>query len=146
MIFGPSLHGRWRVPDLFSVTAPLMIRLPDGSREIMVERFRHPRGVLYFTPFWHLGDPAETVRLVEGDIKGEGPWKIGGAVVQVLGCHGSEPECAAEFDSWRDYLMQAGEDASAPSLARAPRLDPISEEYPSREMIIRIAKARGAIA
>jgi len=116
------------MPDLLSVTAPLVIRLPNGSREIMVERFRHPKGLLYFTPFWHLGDPAKAVRLAEGGIKGDGPWKVGTAVVQVLGCHSSEPLCAAEFDSWRDYLMQAG------------------DEYPPHDMIVRMARARGAIA
>ncbi len=126
-IFGRRRSALRCVPDLFAMTAPLMIRLPDGSREVMVERFRHPMGVLYFTPFWHLGDPSETVRLAQGEIRGDGPWKVGAAVVQVLGCHGSEPVCAAEFDSWRDYLVQAG------------------DEYPTREMIVRIAQARGAI-
>jgi hypothetical protein len=112
--------------DLFSVTAPLTIRLPSGERHIVVERFRHPQGLLYFTPFWHAGRPEEAVRLVEGEIKGEGPWKVGGSVVHVLGCHGTDAELATLFDSWRDYPLQAG------------------DEYPSRAMILSIARARGA--
>ncbi len=113
--------------DLFTVTVPLMIRHVDGEREVMIERFRHPQGLLYFVPFWHLGNPEETVKLVEGEIRGEGPWKIGSSVVQVLGCQGTEPACAAEFDGWRDYLRQSG------------------DEYPPPAMICSIAKACGAL-
>lgn len=105
--------------DLFSVTAPLMIRHADGEREVMIERFRHPKGLLYFTPFWHLGNPDETVKLVEGEIRGEGPWKIGSSVVQVLGCQGTEPACAAELEGWRDYLTQAGEEYPPPAMIQA---------------------------
>jgi hypothetical protein len=112
--------------ELFSVTAPLVIRLPSGERHIMVERFRHPEGLLYFTPFWHIGKPEETVRLVEGGIRGDGPWKVGACVVHVLGCHGTDAELASLFDTWRDYLLQAG------------------DEYPPRAMIHSIARARGA--
>jgi hypothetical protein len=127
----------------------------------MVERFAHPKGLLFFKPFWRLGSLEETVRLVEGELKGEGPWKpqahhpwcaalasatapgvalppasmqssipsakVGSAVVTVLGCQGTNLECAVEFDTWRDYLS-------------AHR-----EEVPTRQMVEQIAKARGAI-
>jgi hypothetical protein len=112
--------------DFFSVTAPLVIRLLSGERHIMVERFRHPEGLLYFTPVWHIGKPEEAVRLVEGGIRGDGPWKVGACVVHVLGCHGTDAELASLFDTWRDYLLQAG------------------DEYPPRAMIHSIARARGA--
>jgi len=115
------------VADLFTVTAPLIIRHPSGERRVMAERYRHPHGLQYFELFWHLGDPAETVHLVEGDIRGEGPWKVGNCVVHVLGCHGTDAEPALGFDAWQVYLQQS------------------SAEYPARTIIDAIARRRGVI-
>jgi hypothetical protein len=91
--------------DLFSVTAPLLIRLPTGDMHVMAEHFPHPRGLVYFDLFWHLGNPHLGV-LVEGIIKGDGPWKIGDAVVRVLGCHGTDGALARRFGEWRLYLTE----------------------------------------
>jgi hypothetical protein len=92
--------------DLFSVTAPLLIRLATGDLHVLAERFPHPRGLLYFDLFWHLGNAHLGVHLVEGIIKGDGPWKIGDAVVRVLGCHGTDAAQARRFDEWRAYLSE----------------------------------------
>ncbi len=113
--------------DLFSVTAPLMIRRPDGRAHIMAERFRHPDGLLYFEPFWHLAEPDTRIHLVTGPIKGEGPWKAGDSVVQVLGCHGSDFCLAAEFDAWRQYLYDN------------------AATYPAARLIAAIARRHGAV-
>lgn len=93
----------------------------------MAERFAHPDGVVYFDLFWHLGDANETVHLVKGPIKGDGPWKVGDAVVRVLGCHGTDGVLARHFDEWRVYLMK---NASA---------------YPERPFIEAIARRHGAL-
>jgi hypothetical protein len=114
--------------DLFRVTAPLVVHYRDGRQEIAVERFRHPEGLLYFTPFWHRGDPAKTIRLLRGEIRGEGPWRIGEAVIRVLGCQGAEPGCALEYETWQAYL------ATEP------------EDYPPRPLIEAIARRLGAFA
>jgi hypothetical protein len=92
------------VADLFRMTSPLMIRLACGRKRVMAEHFPHPRGLLYFDLYWHLQDPAQAVHVVPGPIRGEGPWKVGEALVQVLGCQGSDPELAAAFEAWRNYL------------------------------------------
>ncbi len=113
--------------DLFSVTAPLLIRRPDGVSAVLAERFPHPRGLLYFDLFWHLGDLAQTVHLIEGAIRGYGPWKIGEAVVRVLGCHGTDAELAADYAQWVLYLNEC------------------AAEYPPRAMINAIARAQGAL-
>jgi hypothetical protein len=34
--------------DIFTVTAPLLLRLPDGTQCVLAEVFRHPEGLLYF--------------------------------------------------------------------------------------------------
>lgn len=115
------------MPDLHSLTAPLAIRLPDGTRHVMVERFHHPRGLLWFEPFWHLGEPDRMIHLAEGTVRGEGPWKIGEAVVTVLGCQGTDPALAAAFEEWRQYLA-----------THAP-------DYPPRPLIEAIARRYGAV-
>lgn len=102
-----------------------MIRLPNGEKRIMIGRFRHPKGLRYFEPFWHLGDPCETVRVAEGAIKGDGP-KVGDCVVHV-GCHDVGHCLATDFETWQAYLMEN------------------PEAYPRRAMIVAIAKARSAL-
>lgn len=118
-----------RIPmaDLFRVTAPLLIRLPTGDMHVLAECFPHARGLVYFDLFWHLGNPHKGVHVVEGILKGEGPWKIGDAVVRVLGCHGTDGALARRFDEWRAYL---GENADV---------------YPSRIEITAIARQHGAM-
>jgi len=96
--------------DLFSVTAPLLIRYRDGSAHVMVHRFRHPHGLVYFRPFWDRLPVAEGIVLAAGEIHGDGPWKVGDAVVTLLGCHGSHPEYAAEYADWQSRLAQCRED------------------------------------
>ena len=95
--------------DLFTLTVPLLIRYPDATRHVMLGCFRHPEGLVYVRPFWELLPAGEGIRLVSGTIRGEGPWKVGDAVVTVLGCQGTNPEQAAEFADWKFHLEQRGE-------------------------------------
>jgi hypothetical protein len=96
--------------DLFSVTAPLLIRYPDGTAHVMVHCLRHPRGLVYFRTFWDRSPAAEGIVLAAGDIRGDGPWKVGDAVVTLLGCQGSHPESAAEYADWQLHLAQRLDD------------------------------------
>lgn len=111
--------------DLLSLTTPLLIRYPDDTRHVMVACFRHPQGLLYFRPFWEQLPEEEGVQVVTGDLKGEGPWKVGDAVVTVLGCHGTHPQQAAELADWKFHLEQRG------------------EHYPSRAVLLAIAQEKG---
>jgi len=90
--------------DLFSVTAPRVVRWPDGRRHLAVACFPHPRGLVYFEPFWHL-DPGGRVHRVEGELRGEGPWKVGEAVIHVLGCQGADPDLAMAFEAWQQACL-----------------------------------------
>lgn len=102
--------------DLFGVTAPLALRLPDGGRKVIAACFPHPRGLLYLDTFWHQSTPAEAAHLIVGEVRGDGPWKVGGCVITVLGCHGTGPDLALPlpYARWRDYLEQAGHDDYPP--------------------------------
>ncbi len=92
--------------DLFTVTAPLAIRLPDGRKEVVVEKLSYSDGLIYLPPFWPEMNIEDALRFVPGPIKGDGPWKIGDSVVAVLACHGTDARLASDFSSWQSYLMQ----------------------------------------
>ena len=113
--------------DLFSVTAPLLIRFRSGEKRIMVERFAHPEGLVFLEPFWTEQDPALVFHQVTGELHGEGPWKLGDAVITVLGCQGTDPEMAALYAQWQSHRQHLG-----------PR-------YPSPEEILALAREQGAL-
>lgn len=121
--------------DLFSMKSPLMIRCPGGESHVMAEYFRHPQGLLYFDLFWTdyldqdnaLQKLQPVVHLVQGEYSGEGPWKVGDAVISVLGCHGCDARLASEFASWQSFLKMA------------------ADSYPEAEKIHRIAQYFGAL-
>ena len=103
--------------DLFSVTAPLVMRAPDGGEALLAEVYRHPKGLLYFEPYWHLNKPEQGIHLVKGWLAGEGPWKISGHVIKVLACRGSEACLATDFNEWRNYrLSNPGEYPPSPMI------------------------------
>ena len=95
--------------DLFTLTAPLLVRFPNDIRHVMVACFQLPAGILYFRPYWDELPPGDGICQLSGDIKGEGPWKVGDAVITVLGCQGSHPQQAAELAEWMFHLEQRGE-------------------------------------
>lgn len=111
--------------ELFDTTAPLMIRDADGTRCVIAECFPHPRGVLYFDLYWHQSSPQQAMHVIEGEVRGEGPWRVGDCVINVLGCHGTDAELAMQFDAWRDYLAS-------------------SDDYPPVPLIVAIARRMGA--
>lgn len=112
--------------DIFTVTAPLKVRLPNGEQQVVAELFRHPAGLLYFDLYWHQ-DKDKGIHLLKGELKGEGPWKIAEHIFYVLGCHGSDGVLATEFQQWRQWRLQN------------------PEEYPDERMIQRIADNNGAV-
>ena len=106
--------------DLFRITAPLAVRRA-GSERVVAAHFPHPQGLLYFDLYWHMGIPAETIHLIEGSVSGDGPWKIGDSVIRVLGCHGTDPDLAAQFAAWQEYLQRATDYPPPPLIAAIAR-------------------------
>ncbi len=93
----------------------------------MAERFRHERGLLFFELFWDQAEGDRGIHLLEGEVRGEGPWKVADCVITVLGCHGTNPEQAEAFARWQFHLSQDGGAAV------------------SREHIDTLARSHGAI-
>jgi hypothetical protein len=114
--------------DLFSVTAPLALRLPDGSSKLIAECFPHPEGLLYLDIFWHRSTPDQAAHLVRGELTGDGPWRIGDCVIRVLGCQGTDPDLQPAFTRWQDYLQRFG-----------------PTQYPPADQIREIARRLGAM-
>lgn len=115
--------------DLFSMTAPLLIRHKTGVQHIMAERFplAEGEGLVYFELFWHLQRPAsQAIHRIAGAIRGDGPWKLAESVITVLGCQGTDPELASSYAEWESYLQQGAPD------------------YPSTTAILASARAAGA--
>ncbi len=104
--------------DLFTVTAPLAIRFASGERQIMVERLAYQDGLLFLPAFWTETGIVNALRFVAGPIRGDGPWRVGDAVVTVLACHGTDAELADEFAQWQSYVTQ------------------LDEAYPARDRIV----------
>ncbi|MDH5593332.1 MAG: hypothetical protein OEY35_06985 [Gammaproteobacteria bacterium] len=111
--------------DIFLVNTPLSIRFPDGTKKIMVEYFPHKEGLLFFEPFWSTAKDYVPV-IVKGEIKGDGPWKVGECLVAVLACRGTDAELALEFADWQGYLQMYGQD------------------YPEAEAVMTLARKYGA--
>ena len=110
--------------DLYTVTVPLRVQCRDGSRRVALACVPHARGVVLVEPPAVPGAWPEAMQLLEGELKGEGPWKVGECVITVLGCHGTDGELATEFAQWRQSYEMSG------------------EPLPSREQLIQFAAQR----
>ena len=89
--------------DLFSVTSPLLIKSPYGGAKIIAELFPHPRGIVFLEIFWNELRDNQGFHFIEGEVQGIGPWKLAGYVINLLGCHGANPELAQDYSQWQIY-------------------------------------------
>lgn len=108
------------------LTAPLVLRDPDGNEKVIAACFTHPKGVLYLDLFWHQSTPDKAAHLITGDLSGEGPWRIADYRMRVLGCHNTDPHLADSFAAWQEYLQNN------------------PDQYPPRPQIEDIARKLGA--
>jgi len=92
--------------ELFTLTAPLLVRYPDGEQRLIAEKFTHPQGMIYVEPFW-LESELPAAYLLKGEIKGEGPWKVGDVIVRLLSC--GDSEFSMQWAQWQQYLLSCPE-------------------------------------
>jgi len=112
--------------DIFSVTAPLTVKHIDNEPKVVAEVFKHPQGILYFDLYWHQQQPDEAIHVIEGEINGEGPWRVANCIFNVLGCRGTNIEMAMQHEEWLTYLQSPAND------------------YPPEGLVYAIAKKMGA--
>lgn len=91
-----------------SVAAPLVIRFGDGNERVAAHCFPHRLGLLWLDPFWHQSAPQESAHLLRGELTGEGLWRIGDAVIRVLGCRNTDPHLQGQYLPWKEYLEHNG--------------------------------------
>jgi len=92
--------------NIFTLTAPLLVRYPDGEQRLIADKFTHPQGMFYVEPFWLESKPP-VVHLLTGDVKGEGPWKIGDVIVRLLSC--GDTEQSMQWAQWQQFLSSCPE-------------------------------------
>lgn len=114
------------------VTAPLVLRDPQGNERVLAACFNHPDGLLCLDLFWHQSTPDNAAHLLRGQLTGEGPWRIGDFRLRVLGCQSTDPHLAGQYSAWRDYLANHGDEHPPPAqiveIARKLGATPIIEE------------------
>lgn len=101
-----------------SVTAPLVIRFGDGTERVVAHCFPHRLGLLWLDLFWHQRTPRESAHLLRGALTGEGPWRVGDAVIRVLGCQNTDPHLQGQYLPWKTYLEQHGDRYPPPPQVR----------------------------
>lgn len=114
------------MPAIETVTTPIVLREPDGSEKLVAACFPHPDGLLYLDLFWHRSTPQRAAHLLRGELRGDGPWRVGDARLRLLGCQNTDPHLQADFVRWQQYLQTCGDD------------------YPPRAQIEDIARRLGA--
>ncbi len=90
---------------IFTLHLPLYIKYPNGETRVIEAIFQHPKGILYFELFWEK-EPEYSIHLIEGEIKGDGPWRVGEASFHVLGCNHTHPQMCEMHSFWQTELMQ----------------------------------------
>ena len=106
------------MPAIDSVTTPLVLRHPDGREELIAAAFPHPRGLLYLDLYWHRSTPRQAAHLVEGELRGEGPWRVGEHRLRTLGCHNTDPHLQDDLNAWQRYLLDHAKEYPPPAQIR----------------------------
>ena len=107
------------------VTAPLLLRHPDGREQLIAAAFPHPLGLLYLDLYWHRSTPGEAAHLIRGELRGDGPWRIGNVRLRTLGCQHTDPHLQDDFSAWQQVLQN-------------------DADYPPHAQIVEIARRLGA--
>ena len=87
--------------DIFTVKSPLMLRFSDGTERLVAELYPHQAGAVVLPVFWLSGSEPNTI-LLEGEWKGDGPWKVGDVIIRLLSC--GDVELSMQWASWQQEL------------------------------------------
>jgi len=97
---------------------PLAVNFADGRKTIMVAYYKHPDGLVYLEPFWEQKAEGQKVAIIKGDLKGEGPWRIGDAVITLVGCQNTDAELAQMLAQWEFHVQSVGSGFYQPEAIR----------------------------
>jgi hypothetical protein len=106
------------MPDLFEMKRPLSVNFTDGSKTIAVAYYPHAQGMVFLEPFWEQKADGQKALVVKGDVKGDGPWRVGNAVFSLVGCQGTDPDLAQLLAEWEFHLQSVGAEYYEPEQIR----------------------------
>lgn len=89
--------------EISKAKGPLKIIHPIGGERLIASFLKVEKGFY----FLDIGYPEMTLNpfhYVEGDITGEGPWKIGDIAIQEID---DQDPLMAEWQRWQEYLKEA---------------------------------------
>jgi len=92
--------------DLFSIQSPLLVCYPNGEKHVVASLFPREQGIVYFVPWWRAVEPPGMF-ILEGDIQGEGPWKIGNVVIRLMSC--GDTDESIYWSQWQQHLVGCDE-------------------------------------
>lgn len=95
--------------DIFTVTSPMLARYPDGTQVTIAEIFQHKSGLVFVSPFW-LDSGQPEAHLLSGEVKGEGPWKVGDVIIRLLSC--ADIEQKMQWSEWEQFLCTCPEESA----------------------------------
>lgn len=98
------------MPDLFEMKRPLAVNFTSGQKTIAVAYYPHADGVVILEPFWEQKPPEKKAVVLTGEVRGDGPWRVGNAVLTLVGCQGTDPDLAQLLAQWEFHLQDAGSD------------------------------------
>ena len=106
------------MPDLFTMKRPLAVNYENGNKSIMVAYYPHKEGLVYLEPFWEQKPEGNKAIVIKGEVRGDGPWKIGNAVISLVGCQGTDPYLAQLLSQWEFHVQSMREDYYQPEQIR----------------------------
>ena len=106
------------MPDIFEMKRPLAVNYASGEKTVIVAYYPHPQGLVYLEPFWENKAEGQQATVIEGEIKGEGPWIINDAIISLVGCQGTDPDLAQQLAQWEFHVQSVEDDYYQPEEIR----------------------------
>jgi hypothetical protein len=80
-------------------SAPVVIVIDEYNTRVVAEIFEHARGIVFAdVGFCHPMQSGHPFHIVEGELTGDNPWKIGSAIIRV-----ALPD-EDQYDEWKRWL------------------------------------------
>lgn len=96
------------MPELFDMQRPLAVNFKNGDKTIMVAYYPHANGLVFLEPFWENKPADSKARVIEGEVRGDGPWRCGDASITLVGCQGTDADLAQLLSQWEAHVQNVG--------------------------------------
>ena len=87
-----------KLQEAFENHLPLKVIISRDHERVIAEGFIVGEGVVFYDVFWYEAS-SHPIHLIEGEISGEGPWRVGEMVIEEM----KEDEFLFEAD-WKSWL------------------------------------------